>query len=134
MSQSNTKIQDLFSLINDDSILKQDIIQLNLLGEPYENHLINMLNKEISSAKTRLEGLEKLIVFIDCCPEDIILSNAFNWINFCLIQQDRDHMKELKLRIIGELKQILRQCKMRIFGKYIANVLLKFVFYSFSKF
>lgn len=102
MSLNDLKVQDFFSLVDNNNILNQDIIHLNLQCERQEQQVLSILNREISTTKTRLNGLQKLNVFIDYCSNDTILANAFNWINVCLIQHDGDYLKELKLKTVGK--------------------------------
>lgn len=75
------------------------LYHINLQREQDEN-IISTLNKTLSSSKYRLKGLELLNANIRTLPTEIILKNAFVWLNICVGQHHKS-LKEVKLSIIG---------------------------------
>lgn len=65
-----------------------------------DGKFITLVNKTISSSKFRLKGLELLKSNIDNLPLELVLDNAFLWINIC-IGPHHKYLKEIKLTIIG---------------------------------
>lgn len=63
------------------------------------NNVSSLLNKAVS-CKSNAKGLELLSTSIEGLPLDVILENAFLWLNATL-SVNQDSLKEIKLTIIG---------------------------------
>lgn len=68
--------------------------------EQDESGIVSILNKLISSSKCRLKGLELLSANIENLPREVVLGNAFLWLNIC-VDNHYKPLKEIKLIIIG---------------------------------
>ncbi|KAL1513833.1 hypothetical protein ABEB36_003183 [Hypothenemus hampei] len=79
------------------------IINMNIQNESTEKSIINSLNKFLSTAKNRKQGLEILTVILENCSPTAITENALNWINHCIIIHHNDVFRELKLRTLGAI-------------------------------
>lgn len=69
--------------------------------EQDESGNVSVLNKMLSSLKSRLKGLELLCANIDNLSIDVVLRNAFLWLNICVGQHSK-FLQEIKLILIGK--------------------------------
>lgn len=103
MPLNKPQIQESFSSVDKDvKALIPNILHLNLQQDSSEKHVINSLNKQLSSPQSRLEALEILNTLMPSCSAEVIADNALNWLNYCLVQHKGDNLKEIKLLTIGE--------------------------------
>lgn len=75
------------------------LYHINLQRDPDVN-VITTLNKSLSSSKYRLKGLEILNANIRSLPTEVIIKNAFIWLNTCVGQHHKS-LREVKLSVIG---------------------------------
>lgn len=106
--------------------LLSSILNLNLQHEVNEKHIVNIVNKLLSTAKHRKEGLEYLSIVIDNFSSSIIAENALNWTNHCITKFADDFLRELKLRVLGQIVQLSHNesdFNKRFVSDYILKVL-----------
>ncbi|XP_066142364.1 proline-, glutamic acid- and leucine-rich protein 1-like [Euwallacea fornicatus] len=104
MPLSTSHIEGLFTSKQDGiKKLLSSILNLNLSHEENEKSIVNIINKLLSTAKHRKEGLEYLNLIISRCSTFTIAENSLNWINHCIIKFSDDVLRELKMRLIGKI-------------------------------
>lgn len=69
--------------------------------EQDESDVVSILNKMLSSSKSRLKGLELLSANIEYLTTEVVLQNSILWLNICMGQHNKS-LKEIKLIIIGK--------------------------------
>lgn len=97
------QIEDAFSLLNDRTNALFNILNLNLQYEENQKSIINVINKSLTNSKQCHEGLEFLDLLMQNFSVSVIQANALNWVNHCLIKYSDDVLRELRLRVLGEL-------------------------------
>ncbi|XP_066262778.1 proline-, glutamic acid- and leucine-rich protein 1-like [Euwallacea similis] len=104
MPLSTSHIEDLFNSKQEGiKKLLSCILNLNLPHEENEKSIVDIINKLLSTAKHRKEGLEYLNLIVSRCSPFTIAQNSLTWINYCIIKFSDDVLRELKMRLIGEI-------------------------------
>lgn len=82
--------------------LLSSILNLNIQYEPNEKSIVSIVNRLLSTARHRKEGLQYLNLIINSFSASVIAENALNWVNHCIIRFPDDVLRELKLRVLGK--------------------------------
>lgn len=94
-------LEEIGKTLNCDKTLLS-VIYHNSRLEQDESDVVSILNKMLSSSKSRLKGLELLSANIENLPTEIVLGNANLWLNICVDQHNKS-LRELKMTIIGKI-------------------------------
>lgn len=102
--------------------LLTSILKLNLQHETQEKAIVSEVNRLLSVAKHRKEGLEYLNLIIDSCSSEAVVDNGLNWINHCIVKFPDDVLREMKLRVLGANPHYI---------VFKFNMLLKIILFNF---
>ncbi|KAH1007184.1 hypothetical protein HUJ04_004452 [Dendroctonus ponderosae] len=86
--------------------LLSSILTLNLQHETHEKAIVSEINRLLSVAKRRKEGLEYLSLIINSCSSDAVADNGLIWINHCIVKFPDDVLREMKLRVLGRIIEV----------------------------
>lgn len=93
-------VEDVASTLKCDQNILSMISYIS--SEQHQGKFISLLNETISSSKCHRKGLELLNANIANLPLQIVLENAFLWINICLGHHHK-HPKQIKMSVIGKI-------------------------------
>ncbi|XP_050306289.1 uncharacterized protein LOC126743302 [Anthonomus grandis grandis] len=104
MPLTTTQLEESFSS-SEESIkrLLTSILNLNIQQETSEKCITNVINKLLSTAKNRKQGLEYLNLLIHSCSASAISEYALSWVNHCIIKFPDDILRELKLKTLSKI-------------------------------
>lgn len=104
-------LEELGKIINSDKTISS-IIYHNSQQDQDDSGIVSVLNKMLSSSKSRLKALELLSANIENLSTDVVLQNAFFWLNIC-VSLHTNSLREIILSLIGKYIYI------RLFNSYM---------------